>query len=386
MISSQTPGHGQWTLVVLLALLGCFLTDATLAKEPLGGVAPFSPAVVISGTARERGIAYGKQFRDAIHQFYEVEILKPFTVKPASKDEMIKYATACGAVIREECPMIALELEGIAEGAELSFAEIVLINLHEELYHRRPLPMPGHCTAVSFGPQQTGNGHTYVGQTWDWMQSVAGKSSMLEWQRDDGVSVLAYGFPGMPFGAGLNSKGIALCWTSAALGETGKSPRVGLPSYVLIAHLLNQPDLESVLRVVRRDRHAGWFTFVMADRAGNLVNIEGSPDRVTVETTRDPLIRVGYGTREMTGAKSGSPVVKHARCELLNRLLDGSKGHTDEETLQRYFADPNHKISVGKSTIDMMIFNTTTRTARLSRGPDYGESWKEYRFTSTREP
>ena len=40
-----------------------------------------------------------------------------------------------------------------------------------------------------------------------------------------------------------------------------------------------------------------------------------------------------------------------------------------------------HQISVGKSTIDMMVFNTTARTARLSRGPEYGESWREFRFT-----
>jgi hypothetical protein len=103
---------------------------------------------------------------------------------------------------------------------------------------------------------------------------------MTQWRRPEGVSVLAYGFPGMPMGAGVNSEGIALCWTSAALGDERQVSRVGIPSYVLIAHLLAQKNLDSVIREVRKNRHAGWFTFVLADGDGRLANIEGSPERI----------------------------------------------------------------------------------------------------------
>ena len=67
--------------------------------------------------------------------------------------------------------------------------------------------------------------------------------------------MLAYGFPGMAMGAGLNSDGIALCWTSANLDKKPKqSPRVGVPSYMLIAHLLAQSDVEiGRVAVVERD-------------------------------------------------------------------------------------------------------------------------------------
>jgi hypothetical protein len=74
-------------------------------------------------------------------------------------------------------------------------------------------------------------------------------------------------------GRWVNSEGIALCWTSAALGQYGRSPRVGIPSYALIAHLLAQQDIESVIREAKKNKHAGWFTFVLADGDGNLVNI-----------------------------------------------------------------------------------------------------------------
>ena len=40
----------------------------------------------------------------------------------------------------------------MAEGSGLRPEEIVLITLHEELYHRGVLPKVPHCTAVSVGP------------------------------------------------------------------------------------------------------------------------------------------------------------------------------------------------------------------------------------------
>jgi isopenicillin-N N-acyltransferase-like protein len=369
-------------MILLIALTNW--TGMSRADDSLHTVAPFPEATVITGTARERGEAYGRTFSAAIREFYASEIQQPFVGHPASQQELLDYASQCSDVIREECPIIAEELDGIAAGSGLSLHEIVLINLHEELYHRGPLPKPGlpkhgHCTAVALAPSETG-GPTFVGQTWDWMQTVAGKSSVCEWRREDGASVLAYGFPGMPFGAGMNEHGIAMCWTSAALETQGVSPRVGLPSYVLIAHLLAQRDQDSVIRVARRDRHAGWFTFVMADGKGHLVNIEGSPSGVAIEQSTTSVVRVGYGIPQMLGTGSNEAPARHPRCEKMCRLLEGSHGRTSQDILQRYFSDPKCEISAGKSTIDMMIFNTTARTAILSRGPDYAEAWREFRF------
>ncbi len=372
----------KFSLVLIIVVFGNWSSSQVNGEDAIAGVAPFAAAKIISGNAHERGVMYGSVFRDQIADFFKSEILKSFVNRPATREELLAYGEACGKVIRQECPMIAEELAGMADGAGLKLAEIILIHAHEELYHRQPLPMPGHCTAVAIAPAETGDGSTLVGQTWDWMQTVAGKSSILQWRRGDGPSVLAYGFPGMPFGAGMNEHGIALCWTSAALGETGKSPRVGLPSYVLIAHLLSQPDLASVIRVAKRDRHAGWFTFVMADSNGNLLNIEGSPSGIAIAQSNDRMLRVGFGSRKMTNVAAPATIKQHPRCEKRNQFLDGLNGKVTQNMLERAFADSKYQISVGKSTIDIMVFNTTTRTARVSRGPAYGEAWREFRITT----
>lgn len=359
------------------------VAGASASVAPAGPAAPVAevPAVVvISGPPKDRGAAYGKQFRDGIRKFLQQEIYDSFIQKPSPKADLLRYAAACGDVIRDECPEIYQELLGIAEGSGLSFDEVVLVTLHEELYHRGALPKVPHCTAVAVGPPDTADGKTYVGQTWDWMESVAGWSSVVEWRRTEGPSLLAYGFPGLPVGAGVNSNGIALCWTSADLGTKGLGVRVGLPSYVLLTHLLYQKDLDAVEAAAKRDKHAGWFTFVMADGAGNLLNVEGSPKGVVAERGKGHMARVSYGSRAMTNTPDGQPVKLQARCAKMYDLLRGSAGKTDLATLQGFFADPKCEIAVGKSTIDMMAFDCTEKVAYLSRGPGYKTDWKAFRF------
>lgn len=373
----------QVTIVgALLALSVLGWTGGAIGDNP--AIREFPPAATVEGSPRECGRAYGKLFREGIRSFLNKEILGAFVDKPSSKEDLLAYAAACGTVLRAECPLIADEIAGIAEGSGLTFDEIVLINLHEELYHRVELPKQGHCTAVAVGPPYTGNKQTYVGQTWDWMESVAGMSSVVEWRRKGGAHVLAYGFPGMPMGAGLNSNGIALCWTSAALGRKDQSPRVGIPSYALIAHLLAQKDIESVIREAKKNKHAGWFTFVLADGHGNLVNIEGSPKGVALERTTGRLVRVDYGSMEMTGTSPGQAVPLHARCRKMYDFVESSKGRNDLIRLQEYFAEPKHGINVGKATIDMMVFDATARTAYLSRGTSYALAWRTITFSERR--
>jgi hypothetical protein len=255
----------------------------------------------------------------------------------------------------------------------------VLITLHEELYHRSVLPAPGHCTAIAAGPPHTSDGNTYVAMTWDWMASVFGLSSVVLWRRPEGPSVLGYGYPGFWVGAGLNSAGISLCWTSASLGENidGGGPRVGIPAYVLIAHLLYQETLDKVIAEARRAKPAGWFTFVLADARGELVSIEGSPKRLAVERTRGRLARVYYGTREMTNTPEGRPVALHPKCRQAYGLLDAARGKLDHRGVEKILATSP---ITNNMTIDLMIFNNSVRKAFFNRGPRGAGRWKEFSF------
>jgi isopenicillin-N N-acyltransferase-like protein len=371
-----------------IKVAGCGALAGTLNREETGAAAvpkktlpkvPDHQLTVISGKPRERGRRYGRHFKDAIHAFLNKEIHQAFLMKPSTREEMLRYAGQCLKVIKSYSSPILDELEGMAEGTGLKLEEVVLITLHEEFYHQGKLPAVDHCTALAAGPPDTRDGSTYVGQNWDWFERLYGRSSVLLWKRPEGPSVLAYSYPGLWIGAGLNSSGIGLVWTSTpSLGISG--PRVGIPSYVLIAQLLYQDSLKAALEEARRARQAGWFTFVLADGKGQLVNVEGSPKELVIEQSRGHLARVYYGTRQMTRTPKGKPVPLHPQCRRMCELLRGAKGKLDRPTLQGFFGDHQSTICKHNGTLDSLLFNTTKREAYVSRGPGCSGRWKRFGF------
>jgi isopenicillin-N N-acyltransferase-like protein len=361
----------------LQATAATLVAGRVIAEDKQLPKVPDHTLTIISGKPRERGKQYGAKFKDAIADFLDTEIYKPFAKTDAKRQELLRYAGSCATEVKKYSATLADELEGMAEGSGRTVEELVLLNLHEEVHYQLPLPIE-HCTAIAAGPPDTADGDAYVGQTWDWMESVYGKSSVLLWKRPEGESVLAYAYPGLWVGAGLNSAGIALCWTSA--GPNAPAPNVGIPSYLLIAQILYADTLKSAIDEARRAKLAGWFTFVLADAKGNLANLEGSPKELVVEEGTGYLSRVGYGTRQMTGTTKDKSVKRHPQCQRMCDLLAGGKGKLDRGMLQGFFGDHKSTICKHGATLDAMLFNCTTKEAYVSRGPGCSGQWKRFTF------
>jgi predicted choloylglycine hydrolase len=326
------------------AAIGLGLRPAAAAQETPGGLE--HGLTVVSGKPRERGKAYGAKFKDAIRAFLDREIYKSFVGRPNAKEDIVRFAAACGRAIRPYSPLVAEEMEGMAEGAGLTFEEIVLITNHEELWHRGVIPATHHCTVFGAAPPDTEGGDTFVCQTWDWMESVYGLSSMLLWKRPEGPSVLAYAYPGLWTGAGLNSAGLALCWHSG--GGDGKEPRVGIPAYVLIAQILYQETLMAALDEARRATHAGWFVYLVGDAQGNHATVRGTPKKLEI----------------LEGARANG-----------GRIAAEGDAKVGLERLQKQCV----KVKVG-STIDAMIFNCARKEAWLTRRAGGITPWKRFAF------
>ena len=327
--------------------------------------------VTIEGSARERGRKYGKQFAGPIHDFFRERIEGDFVPNQTRRNRLLRYAAACIGPIRRLSVEWLEELEGMAEGSGLRLEEQILLTLHEELWHRGEIPSLPHCTALALGPPDTADGHTYVAQSWDWYRTLCGKSQMLKWKRPDGPSAICYSYPGLRAGAGVNSAGIALCWTSV-LDKTVKGPAVGVPTYILIAHLLAQPSLAAVREEAKRAKQAGWFTFVLGDRQGNLLNIEASPERIVFQSGKGTLARVYYGTPEMTGTPAGKSVELHPQCRRMLELVESarSQGKIDRQQIERFYSDHATRwICKHFNTLDVMIYDATEGVAHVTRGP-----------------
>ena len=383
-----------------LAAAGLDLSTAFLGADQESRKVLDHTLITIAGKPRERGKQYGAKFKDAIHSFLDKEIYQ-VCAKHASREKLLAYAGQCTKAVKDYSPAITEELEGMAEGADMKLEEIVLITMHEETAGHKDgkLPPVEHCTALGAAPPDTKDGHTYIGQNWDWMASVYGLSQMLLWKRPEGPSLLAYSYPGLWVGAGLNSAGVALCWTWGD-GLKIKGPRIGIPSYVLIAQMLYQDTLAGAIKEAERAKHAGWFAFVLGDSKGQLATVEGTPEKLVVHKPRGHTARASYACREILGGAEGEPLKLHHQCKRMFDLLAESKGKLDRATIQGFFGDhtttslDDHKSKICKHpdsksgggveasgfTVDSMLFDCTKLEAHVSRGPGCSGRWKTFQF------
>src|SRR5262249_3387502 len=151
-------------------------------------------------------------------------------------------------------------------------------------------------------------------------------------------SLLAYAYPGLWVGAGLNTAGIALCWTwGDGLGIKG--PRVGIPSYVLIPQMLYQDTPAGALRGAHGAPHPRRVALPPTHGKGNLATVEGTPEKLVVQQPRGHTARASYACREILGGPTDQPLKVHPQCQRMLDLLAGSEGKLEGLALKTFFAD-----------------------------------------------
>ena len=86
----------------------------------------------------------------------------------------------------------------------------------------------------------------------------------------------------------------------------------------------------------------------------------------------------------MTAPTPDAAAVLYPRCQQMYKLLEQTAGKNDRKTLEDYFLEPENEILGWKSpknkSLDVMIFDTTTRKAYLTRGPEFHLSRAEFNF------
>jgi isopenicillin-N N-acyltransferase-like protein len=134
---------------------------------------------------RERGRVHGRSMRAEIRDNYATYVER-FETGGARLSVVLEQSDAWAAFIARDNPEYAEEMAGVAAGAELSLTEIAMLNARYELAYcvfgaeaqslnsqaviEQAIKEPDGCTAFGLLPEMTPNGHTLIGQNWDWLQ------------------------------------------------------------------------------------------------------------------------------------------------------------------------------------------------------------------------
>lgn len=241
------------------------------------------PVLNLDGPPLERGRIHGETMRKPISELVGgwVRLLERLTEEPIQAvAESFLAETSFLQAIRRYTPDIELELQGMAEGAGLSFEVLTMFNCTDEnqwyLEHKlagSALPQAEGRGCSSFG-SLTESG-CFIGQNMDIPGSTEGYQVLLHKTHKDRQEML-FSLAGMVGMIGMSS---------APLGVVNNSMKQlrqrtdGLPVNMVVCGLLQQPDLESARQFIKSIPHATGHNYIVGD-AHNFAMFECSANQV----------------------------------------------------------------------------------------------------------
>jgi hypothetical protein len=258
-------------------------------------IAPF-PFVSVSGTPYERGRQYGAAMRDRVVASARLygRTLDELGYDGVAKTALIKrFATEIGAFGEHYLE----EMRGIADGAELPFEDVVMINARTEVIAqaRREKADPAAveepddgCTGAVILPERSATGAVIHGQNWDWRAECAETAVVLQVRRDDGPDFLTFVEAGGLARSGLNAAGVAI--TANYLESERDFRHKGVPLSLIRRKVLEQEHYAFAMRAIATTPKACSNNMMVSTTMGFAIDFECAPDEAFPIYPADGLI------------------------------------------------------------------------------------------------
>jgi isopenicillin-N N-acyltransferase-like protein len=191
-------------------------------------------------------------------------------------DGAINQARKYFPFAQERYPQYVDELAGLAEGANVEFDDLAVVNgleavTMDALHLTR-------CTSMAVNEEHTENGHVLVAHNEDWMPEDEADIFILHARPEDEPPFLAMTYGGLLPNIGLNALGIAQCCDSVYPNDS----RVGIPRVVVSRAVLAARTLDQAIRSTLVPLRAAGYNHLIAHESGEIYNIEVSARHFSV--------------------------------------------------------------------------------------------------------
>lgn len=255
------------------------------------------PVLDLGDDPYERGLGHGRAMRDQIRQVSQVYLAR-FALGGINRAAAAREGEAWTQFMREDNPEYFSEMEGIAAGAEVALRDIVLLNARYEVTYSvysqeaqaaRAIE-PDGCTCFGLVPEATASGHTIIGQNWDWLAGLAGRTFIARVRRREKPDFIGYSEAGIVgCKTALNEHGIGLCVNGLVTAEDGKY-RYRKPLHVRCRELIDAARFDlALLPWLQTDRVCS-SNILVGQANGEIINIELTPDSVAYLFPSDGIV------------------------------------------------------------------------------------------------
>ncbi|TLN28573.1 hypothetical protein FDZ74_00350 [bacterium] len=238
-----------------------------------------APLVVASGSHLEIGRQIGEAVRPAVQR----SIASARALLQSTEHTL--HLTWEGAQIQadkyspfilERYPQYYAEISGMAQGADVSLEDLLVLNSMEavttDALHLTK------CTSVAVNEECTANQHVLIGHNEDWLPEDEPDLYVVHVSPDDEPPFIAMTYGGLMPNIGFNAYGIAQCCDSVYARDS----RIGIPRVIVSRAVLGVHTPGEAIRYMLAPQRAAGYNHLLAYESGELYNIEVSARRFAV--------------------------------------------------------------------------------------------------------
>lgn len=363
--------------------------DRISATTPHHEAAP--PIIRVGGSHYDIGYQIGQMCKEQVHS--SVENARRL-LQSAYNDLELSWE---GAKIQarkylpfaqERYPQYIDELTGMAEGANISFEEIAVVNAMEavtvDALHLTK------CTSLAVNDDRTSDGHVLVAHNEDWVPEDEPGVYIVHASPDDEPSWLAMTYGALLPNVGFNSAGIAqLCDTVYP-----SDSRIGIPRVIVSRAVLGARTMAEAIRYVLIPQRAAGYNHMLIDENGEMYSVEVSArkfallygqDGFIVHTNHylDPKMQaIEVEPDELIGTRlryfRATRLIKRVQQHTIKTLEMIQRDHLNyPNSICNHYTEDIDPLDREK-TINAMIIDLTARAMHISWGNPCANNYHTY--------
>lgn len=339
------------------------------------------PIVYVKGSHSSIGKQLGEALRPLIqHSIDNARLLVESTYDnlklswEGAKNQARKYMPFA----QERFPQYVEELSGMAEGANVNYTELTVVNALEALT-TDALHLT-KCTSLSVNEQNTANQHVLVAHNEDWLPDDEPDIYIVHAKPDDEPAFLAMSYGGLLPNVGFNEAGIAQCCDTVYPLDT----RIGIPRVIVSRAVLGARTISESIRHMLVPLRAAGYNHLLVHESGEMYNVEVSARSFDILYALDGYLvhTNNYLSPKMEAIEENPDELIHTRVRYFRalHLLKETRKHTTK-TLEAILKDHvnypdsicNHSIFDidpldREKTIVSMIMDLTARKMEVAWG------------------
>lgn len=231
------------------------------------------PLIQVSGSHREMGRQIGEAMREqVIHSINNARKLldNTYDTLQLDWDGALIQARKYLPFAEERYPQYVDELRGIAEGANVNFGDLTMVNSMEavttDALHLTK------CTSFAVNQDRTANGKVLIAHNEDWIPEDEPDIYIIHARPEHELPFLAMSYGGLLPNIGFNAAGIAQCCDSVYPTDS----RIGIPRVVVSRAVLAADTPSEAIRKALVSKRAAGYNHLIVHESGEIYSVEVS--------------------------------------------------------------------------------------------------------------